>query len=61
MEVAYMAKANKKTEFLQIRISKEDKEAIKKLAKAQGENGVSVTELICTTLLGEDYKKEVTK
>lgn len=56
-----MAKANKKTEFLQIRISKEDKEAIKKLAKAQGENGVSVTELICTTLLGKDYKKEVTK
>lgn len=47
-----------KTEFLQIRITKEDKAAIKKVAHSKG---MTVTELIRTTFLEEKSKKEATK
>lgn len=45
-----MENPTKKTEFLQIRITKEDKVAIKKVAKSKG---MTVTELICSTFLEE--------
>jgi len=53
-----MATKAAKTEFLQIRISKEDKAAIKEVAQSKG---MTVTELIRTTFLEEKSKKEATK
>ncbi|MGF1932679.1 DUF6290 family protein [Enterococcus casseliflavus] len=47
-----------KTEFLQIRITKEDKAAIKEVAQSKG---MTVTELIRTTFLDKKSKEEATK
>lgn len=53
-----MENPTKKTEFLQIRITKEDKAAIKKVAKSKG---MTVTELICSTFLDEKAETGVKK